>query len=213
MHTLLYGLILARNAHRLPERMEGVRGVRVSTLDESGLTALVSDYDHSMAPDLKALRAHDAVTQSAVRAGATIVPTRFPQLFSSDAELRAALARHASEHRATLERLDGCVEMHLLLEIEAQAAPKPSATTPGRAYLESLRDSGRVLGLSLRAALGPVVKDETVSPLPRASGAVFCHLIQRDDEKAYRDAVATQPSLSEARIVGPLALYSFAEGR
>jgi hypothetical protein len=97
------------------------------------------------------------------------------------------------------------------MTLPEQDAPDAGAQTPGRAYLEGLRASNRVAGLALRGALGPVVRDERVEELPRASGVAFAHLIMRGDEAEYREAVASQPALAHAKVVGPLALYSFAE--
>jgi hypothetical protein len=56
-----------------------------------------------------------------------------------------------------------------------------------------------------------VVRDERVEELPRAAGVAFAHLISREQESDYRASVAAHPSLSDARIVGPLALYAFAQ--
>ena len=91
-----------------------------------------------------------------------------------------------------------------------------SGSTPGRAYLEQLRARAalaaeRVPRISLAAALGPMVRRERVELLPNAAGVVVSHLVSRDEEAAYRAAVAELPALSEARVVGPLPLYGFSD--
>jgi hypothetical protein len=105
--------------------------------------------------------------------------------------------------------------MRLLMAIDLPPVPEPAEQIgPGRAYLERLRgglSNERVRGLSLREALGPMVIAERVEEIPPDRGAAFSHLIRRTDESAYRDAVAAHPSLGEAKLVGPLAFYSFAE--
>ena len=65
--------------------------------------------------------------------------------------------------------------------------------------------------MSLADALGRVIRAERVEELPKARGVVFAHLVTRDELPAYRSAIAALPSLSAAKLVGPLALYSFAE--
>lgn len=206
----LYGLILARNARRVPSDIPGIDGATVRLLPLDALAAVVSDRDSGRG-DLHALRAHDRVMQTIVRSGITATAVRFGQTFADDAELRRHLGSYA-ELGAALEQLDGQVEMRLLMTLPDDEGREIKATAPGTAYLESLRASTRTAGLSLRAALGPVVRAERVEDLPRANGVAFAHLIRRDDEPEYRDAVRAHPSLAEAAIVGPLPLSAFAEG-
>lgn len=212
MRTYLYGLILSRNAHLVPAHIQGIGGARLGVLPCDALSALVSRVETARSNDLDALRAHDHAMQAVVHHGATAAAVRFGQTFADDAELRRHLGAGTAGFAATLETLDGCVEMRLLMTLDAEPPAPAAETTPGRAYLESLRASNRVAGLSLRGALGPVVRAERVEALPRAEGVAFAHLIRRSDESAYREAVAAHPSLSDAKIVGPLALYAFAEG-
>lgn len=212
MQTYLYGLILGRNAHLIPAHISGIDGAPLRVLPCDGLSALVSAVNSPNSNDLNALRAHDHAMQAVVHHGTTAAAVRFGQTFADDADLRAHLAKRATDLAATLEALDGCVEMRLLMAIPQAAPAETLSSSPGRAYLESLRGAKRVAGLALRAALGPTVRAEVVEDLAGGSGVVFAHLIRREDESEYREAVAAQPSLSEARIVGPLPLHAFAEG-
>lgn len=210
MRTYLYGLILSRNAHLVPAHITGIRGAALAVMPCGDIAALVSAVEAADHKDLDALRAHDHAVQSVVHHGATASAVRFGQTFRDAEELRRHLAERAPQIGETLQRLDGHVEMRLLMTLPPDQPTEQSALSPGRAYLESLRASNRVSGLALRSALGPVVRAEHVEELPRASAVTFAHLILRGEESMYREAVASQPALTGAKIVGPLALYSFA---
>jgi hypothetical protein len=216
----LYGLVLGRSAHLVPAHITGLAStpVRVVECGDHGLGALVSTVDTPpRRSSLDDVRAHDHALQSVVHHGSTAAAVRFGQVFASDDDIRHHLSEEGTRIARVLEAYDGCVEMRVLLaDADADTAavaavdPDPAATGPGRAYLENLRrGTGRPLqGLALKAALGPVVRAERVERLGER-GAVFSHLILRDDEATYRDTVSTIPALAGARIVGPLPLYSF----
>ena len=210
MRIYLYGLILARNAPLVSSAIRGIGGATVRLLPLESLAALVSDASGGN-NDLDAVRAHDRAMQAVVQGGVTATAVRFGQTFADESELRRHLGRRP-ELAATLEKLEGQVEMRLLMTLPANEPVEAEASSPGTAYLESLRASTRVAGLTLRDALGPIVRAERVEELPRASGVAFAHLIERRDEQEYRDTVRSHPSLAEATVVGPLPLYAFGEG-
>lgn len=224
MAIYLYGLVLGRSAHRVPAHITGVGGAPVRVLGCEGLCALVSTLERAPArgvgelrASLDDVRAHDHALQSVVHHGATAASVRFGQTFDSDEDVR----RHVDERGARITRLlethDDCVEMRVLLAMpdeQPATVKREEDIGPGRAYLERLRAADateRVSGLGLREALGPVVREERVEQLPTAHGVAFSHLIQRSHEAEYREALRGLPALAEARIVGPLAFYSFAE--
>jgi hypothetical protein len=218
--TYLYGLILGRSAHLVPAHITGVgaSALRVVACDEGGLGALVSTLERApKRASLDDIRAHDHALQSVVHHGSTAAAVRFGQTFASDSDMQKYVAESGDRVARLLDAYDGCVEMRLLLprdpEHDATETGKPDGTAfgPGRAYLERLRGADRLKGLGLLATFGPVVKAERVDELPGGRGVVFSHLIRRDQESAYREAVSAMPSLAEAQVVGPLALYSFAE--
>jgi hypothetical protein len=217
--TYLYGLVLARNAALVPADIAGLQGAPVRVLTCNALGALVSTLDRPPGrATLDDVRAHDGVLQSAVDAGSTAAAVRFGQTFAGDDEACRHVVERAERLVSMLGDFDGYVEIRLLLAHtgEPDAAKPPieaqAGSGPGRAYLEQLRDSQvHLQGLALRSALGPVVRAERVEELPRSRGVVFSHLVRRDDLTAYREAVAAIPALAEAKMVGPLALYSFAE--
>jgi Gas vesicle synthesis protein GvpL/GvpF len=217
--TYLYGLILAGNAQRVPAAV-GIGGTEVRVIRCGVLAAIVSTVDEiPPRPSFDDVRTHDAVLQAAVDRGCTTAAVRFRQTFDDDDEA----CRHVREHGERLVRLledyDGCVEMRVLLPESHEVATRPTPPSseqgigPGRAYLEALRAeaTSRSTDLALAAALGATIRAERVEELPKSRGVVFAHLVDRAALPAYREAIAALPSLSEAKLVGPLPLYSFAE--
>ena len=214
MPTYLYGLILRRNAARVPGDLTGIGDALVRLLPCGEAAAIVSDSRNPAASaDLGAIRAHDRVLRAVAGHAITVAAVRFGQRFPSDAELCREVEARTPATVALLEQRDGSMEMRLLLPEEAlPAVNEPSeGTGPGRAYLESLRRSHTIPGLSLRDALGPVVQAERVERLRESGGVAFAHLVRADDAARYREAVASLPALAEARVIGPLPLYSFGD--
>lgn len=221
--TYLYGLVLARNAHLVPAHITGLGGGIVRVLECDGLGAVVSTLERPPARDsLDDIRAHDHALQSVVNHGATAAAGRFGQIFPTDEEARRYVIQHGERIARVLDEYDGCVEMRLLLAGAPEPTPPvpepPAASAeevgPGRAYLERVRaiHSGTDR-LALRGALGPMVRAERVEELPKERGVAFAHLIERRSEAEYRDAIAALPALADGTLVGPLALYTFAEPR
>jgi hypothetical protein len=216
--SYLYGLILSASASRVPAGIRGIDGgdVRVVAPAGSALTGIASDLARVLhGGNLVDVRAHDDALRAIVDAGVTVAASRFGQTFDDDDALRAAVADAADRIVGALQTFDGAVEMRVLVAAEPAAVPpaRPSrddrAQTPGRAYLEQLRQRLEPSALSLRSALGPVVRAERVEHLAGGRGVAFAHLVARDDVGAYREAVAALPALSDATVVGPLPLYSF----
>ncbi|MEX2179979.1 MAG: GvpL/GvpF family gas vesicle protein [Gemmatimonadaceae bacterium] len=214
----LYGLILGRNAPRVRGRIAGIGGAEVTVLAAEPLVALVSA--HAASPSRASLddvRAHDDVLRLVVDMGITVAASRFGQRFPDEAVLRRHLADSADRIAAVLTSFDGAVEMRLLLPAGSDLLPPraaeqvPEDAGPGRAYLETLRSRVAAPPVSLRAALGPAVLSERVEYLAKSRGVAFAHLVQRENVPGYLEAVGSLPALSDARVVGPLPLYSFAE--
>lgn len=217
MPSYLYGLLLNEHAGSVPRDAPGLSRSAVRALRCEPLTALVSTVERSpVAATLDAIRAHDDVLQHVVNAGVTVAAARFNQAFEDDAALCAHVRERAERVLQLLRTYDGCVEMRLLvrdtddLEQGGGAPVSNAADSPGRAYLERLR-AQHAPQLSLADALGPAVRAERVALLPGDRGAVFAHLVEQTHVGSYREAVASYPALRNATIVGPLALYTFAE--
>lgn len=214
MITWLYGLILPRNAERVPSGLAGIGDTPVRLLSCGPVTAVVGSVEQpARRSQVEAVRAHDRVLRAIAQQSVTVAAVRFGQSFASDDEACDELsARTADVHG--LEQMDGRVEMRLLLPHHAVTIPEPSLEDagPGRAYLESLRQHQPLPGVSLRAALGPLIQRERVERLTVEGGeaVVFAHLISAADVHRYRAAVTELPALAEARVLGPLPLYAFA---
>lgn len=217
MPTYLYGLLLARNAHLVPAHITGIAGSGVRVLRCDRLAAIVSSLDRTPARAIEDVRAHDHALQSVVNHGATAAAGRFGQTFAEDAAARSHVIEHGERIERLLNEWDGCVEMRLLLSGRPERAaegPRPESVGPGRAYLERIRaDRDALDRLGLRDALGPMIRAERVEQLPQDRGIAFSHLIERSREPEYRAAIGALPALAEGTIVGPLALYAFAEAR
>lgn len=217
MPTLLYGLTLPGDP--VPAALAGVDGAACRSIPCGDVAAVVATVPAAPEPTLDAVRAHDAVLRQCVAAGATVAAVRFGQLFHDDAACASEVRQRSGRVAALLREHAGCVEMRVLLPVANEPASAPAApaeTTPGRAYLESLRARGDVApNLALRPMLGPVVRAERIEGFAsrRASvrGVAFAHLVERGRIAEYRESVRAIPSLADARMVGPLPLYSFAE--
>lgn len=216
MATLLYGLTLA--GEPAPAAAAGIGGAPVRELPCGPLRALVSTIAAKPPASIDAVREHDAVLRQFVDAGATVAAVRFGQSFADDAACIAEVAERSPRLETLLRTHRGCIEMRVLLPAETESTGQTAAGSagPGRAYLEALRARGQVAPqLALAPMLGPAVRAERVEGFASRKGAVrgvaFAHLVHRDDVSAYREAIRAVPSLAEARVVGPLPLYSFAE--
>ena len=221
MPTYLYGLILTRNAERVPTDVVGIDQAPVRVVVCDTLAALVSTIDALPArQNLEALAAHDRATWMVARAAVTAAASRFGQAFSDDRTLCRELATFTARLVDTLTRYDGYGEMRIVMT--APAPPAPPDTTggarparvashdaPGRAYLESIRETMPRPPVDFRGLLGDVVAEERVER--RGGLQTISHLVRFENQQRYRTALDVHPALSGAALTGPHALYSFAE--
>jgi hypothetical protein len=215
--TLLYGLTLPNDPR--PAGIIGPGGGACRVLDCGAVGAIVASVTAAPDATITAVHAHDGVLREFVRQGATVAAVRFGQSFEDDEACVREVQRRSARVAALLAEHAGCVEMRVLLPVEAVPVPPRSRTTgagPGQAYLQALRDRGDVApNVSLRPLIGPTVRAERVEGFQAREGGVrgiaFAHLVHRQDLGGYRDGVRAIPSLGDARVVGPLPLYSFAE--
>jgi hypothetical protein len=214
--TYLYGLVLSRNAGRVPANVTGLDRAPVRVVVCDDLAALVSTVDQSPSRhDLASIAIHDRATSQVVRHATTVAASRFGQTFADDTALCAELSSSSQRVRTTLERYDGYGEMRITMR-EAMESPTPvraptaSPESPGRAYLQSLREKLNPRApVDLRPILGDLVLDERVER--RKDLQTIAHLVRFDDEARYRMVLRAHPALEGASIAGPHALYAFAE--
>jgi len=137
-----------------PPVAAGVDGHPVEVHTHAGVSALVSEVprerfsEQGLAERMEDLesvellaRAHDAVLESALTAGA-VVPVRLCTVYSSLAALDEMLERDAVSLAATLERLDGMHEwgVKAFLRPSGPAPEEPGAAASGIEYLTMKRD-------------------------------------------------------------------------
>ena len=217
MPTYLYGLVLSRNAARVPPNVAAIGRAPVRVVACGDLSAIASTLDDAPSPrDLESVAAHDRAMFTVVREGVTAVASRFGQLFASDTTLCDELAASSTRLRAMLERYDGSAEMRVSVRdvveshVTAPASITSSAVSPGRAYLESVRARlNERPPLTLRGHLGDLILDERAER--RKDVQTLSHRIRFEDEGRYRAVLATHPALAGAAITGPHPLYTFAE--
>jgi len=156
----------------------GVLGAAVRLLSADDLCALVSDVDVDQVAQLStdaavddssplavAVRAHDAVVDTAFRAGA-VIPLRFGTVVTDDAAATEMLRAHAGTLRAELRRVAQAAEWSVRVTTSAEVPaeePVPAATaSTGRDYLTLLGQELQVRAESRRRA------DDTAALVHRA---------------------------------------------
>lgn len=215
MAIYLYGLILRRNAERVPSDVIGLDHAAVRTVACDDLCALVSTIASTPSrQNLEALAAHDRASWMVVRNAVTAAASRYGQTFADERVLCADLAMYREGLLATLERYDGYGEMRIVMRVVNEPRPVQAAIAkqrdPGRAYLESVRDTLKPRpSLDFRSILGELFLEERVER--RGDLQMIAHLVRFGDEATYRAAFYSHPALESATITGPHALYSFAE--
>ena len=242
MPTHLYCLLVADAAEAPP--LPDVRGVsglggapvrRLRIGAAPGIDAWVSTFDEtpSSSSGETAARAlaHNAVVEAALATGRTPVPARFGQRFPDDADCTADIARRAPALLTLLQRVEGCVEMGVLLvedraalanpEVhEAASVPRSSEPHAGRRYLEALRvrahidDRARAQAESalerVSSAVRPFVREESRTRSAQGSWSAS-HLVRREVLTRYGETIRQLGRIGEFRLIvsGPRGPYSF----
>lgn len=225
MPTYLYCVLLA--SRDPPAQMPaGIGGGPVRALRAGAIAAWVESVsDRALVPTLDRVRTHDAVADVALATGVTPLPVRFGQTFASDDECLEALRAQEPRLVRDLERVDGLVEMRLVIAL-ADARPPDAEIdpdTPGRAYMQRLlrtrgtEQSVNATAATVRAHLSALVQpyirgEEFVIASSPTAVLTVSHLVARGDVARYRAAVnAAAPGAHVARMVvcGPVAPYQF----
>ena len=205
-----------------PDGLVGIGGAAVRVVREGMMAAWVSEGS-SPAADVTSVRAHDAVVRSALRS-ATPVPARFGTVFTDEAELSASLRERGEELWAALERVQGRVEMGVVVEWEdLPESPPGGPIRSGRAYLERRRQAieadrsrreraeGLLGRVEAQLARDGVAAVRTLLPARGVAGTV-AHLVHRQEARSYRTRVEAARDLHAGvglYLTGPWAPYSF----
>lgn len=237
MSTHLYCVLPHRLRASIPATLTGIDGAPVRALMVGSLVAWVSDVDPSKRVVIDGVRAHDTVVEAALETGATPVPARYGQRFEHDDACRAALAVRATSIETLLDKVDGQVEMTLILtpstrrmlrdlkpvlpEMIAQEEAGPDRG-PGRQYLELVRarDSAAstlrramdgLAGRLAEAANRFVRRSAMHEQLTQLPVRTISHLISREMVEQYKEVVGAVRAGAEFRflVIGPRAPYSF----
>ena len=212
--THLYCLLAAASDWAVPTDTGAVRALGVG--DIVAWVATTNDKTLSREGRRAAQRAmeHDQVIGRAVARGLTPVPATLADAYPSDDAAIVDISMRSAEISDSLRRIEGAVEMAVILAARTDAPESESTVDqgPGRAYLERLRE----LPALLTTAADEV--DRLVQPHALASSrrsdrdrVGLSHLIRRGDVAAYR-AIALDCASGRYRMVvdGPRAPYSFA---
>ena len=232
MPVHLYGVLEGRVLPAASAR--GLDGRPVRALPLGARCAWVSDISASaLEATPQRLREHDAVLREAISAEYSVVPSLFGQLHADDASLCAALQRSAESLDEAVARVEGRVEMSLLVAASGvlpgeNYAPVREGGSSGREHLlrvrnrihaeRILRDRAVELAQSTTRMLNELVVAERVveSPAPPVLAA-RAHLVARENVARYVRVVSLQAASAnpELRVVvrGPGAAYSFAAVR
>ena len=218
-----------------PPSLNGLGGapVRALRLADDTLEAWVATVERTTlrvsGRELAALAlAHNEVVSAALGSGRTPLPARFGSLFSDDASCVRTLDARAPQLRAALTRVAGTIEMSVVLASPNLRVGERSALLParnessaGRRYLELVRERTRhaeqaqaateAVVDQLRLAVHAVVLEEARGRATQGITSI-AHLLRREDESRYRDAVQCLETPNDVRVVvaGPRAPYSFA---
>ena len=205
-----------------PAGLIGIDGGMVRPIDASGLRAWVSDVEGSVAATIDRVQSHDAVCAHALDASDTPLPIRFGQTFADDASVAHAVMAREGALRARLERVDGCVEMRVVVRHGRESRPEEAAPLgPGTAFLQRLAREGRAdlarevgceeIRHAIRTVAASLIVDQ--QPCESARGvSYFPLLVRRSAVAELRAAVVDIAGRGrvELSVLGPFAPYSFA---
>lgn len=226
--TDLYLYALARESPGV-DLGSGLAGEPLRWLGAGAPGAIVGETGEKPAVTPEALTAHDALVQRLAGSIPALLPARFGQTISGEADLLAWLSTRRKELEEALALVDGCVQMTLRVFAGADAPqeaapPQPvdESLGPGARYMQARREAAaRAKALPeiapLREALRPLLRAERVErPSSAASGrlrATAYDLVKRGEAETYTRMVAeAAPHLGFWKVTatGPWPPYAFA---
>lgn len=218
----VYAYCLGQPGHPEPPPLAGLADAPVTAEVIARFVVWLSELDAMPAPDLAAIRLHNAVVEAAT-AEQTPLPFRFGQWFASRDELRDSLVERNEQLTRQLRHVHGSLE-HGVRVLDPAHQPPAADRSSGTAYLETLAlrarqdqlddQRGRDVAAALRSWLGPLVRDERVRTVGGGTLATIAHLVDRHDTGTYgRRVKEFGPERPELRFLftGPWPPYGFME--
>jgi hypothetical protein len=229
----LYVYCLVRSGEcSATEGLTGIGGAPIRQVECGGVVGIVSDScAQTVRPQREAVIEHHKVVD-AMLAQSTPVPCRFGALISPGS-LCAFMESQSARLLELLDKLSGCVEMHVVI-LPGQTADPSQATQPilvqgigeGSRFLakkltekaaedalrNKLEQGGRLLDALFRGIARDLVFTIKSGPLHMAEAA---HLVSSPDLTQYQDRFErAQAELIGFRLLltGPWAPYSFVPG-
>ena len=210
----------------------GVAGEPVSLAAEAGLVAAFSPAPDSCATPTLSLAAGHAQVVAAFHKIRTVLPLRYGRPLDSEARLVELLRERREEFQASLDTLDGCVEMGVRVLVLASAQPPAknarhaAAPSSGKAYLArreaQYADTDRRRAQAVEVAAGTRRAFEGLFEkwrcgLSGANGGLLLSLnflVRRQNLARFRQTFGRlqRTPAHKLLLTGPWPPYSFAHG-
>jgi hypothetical protein len=189
----------------------GVQTAEITTVEESGLQCLVSQFRTGNSTRVEPLRdsavVFNHVLQSVLQQSA-LIPFRFPTVVADEAEVSRYLHEHESEFRELLLRFKGMVQMEIQIHIDGKSEHEQSGAGFLRSRQEQLLIVRNALG-DLHGAVSPYLRNWRVrESANRGRGYALVDRNSVPEFLARAKAIAL-PRQVRARITGPWPVSEF----
>jgi Gas vesicle synthesis protein GvpL/GvpF len=202
MTVLLYAVTQSNASGGIDARGLDDRPLR--TIQDDGLTAVVSDVDTHPAPTESNLLAYEHVVEKLMTT-ATVLPARFGATAHEDDEIQRMLASRHDEFMSGLAHVQGAVE----IAIRAPTSSEPvTPTRTGTEYMRARlaeRQRARQLAAEIDAAVGDLARARTRRP---HSMNTVAYLVDHERLEEFLDRL-DQLNDPEITWTGPWPPYSF----
>jgi hypothetical protein len=177
------------------------------------VAGLCSEHSaRSFPPHPDAISRHEEVVEAAMRLG-PVLPARFGTTFTNDSGLLDVLGREQGRLRRGLERVRGCVELAVRVELPA---PSRASVEDGLGYVRTQlvrrQEREAVAARTLQPLAGHAVRTQ-IPGLGSDLGTLRAsYLVREDDVPRFADevrALADRHSDLSLSCTGPWAPYSF----
>lgn len=194
-------------------QLEGLDDRPLRSIAHLDVAGLCSEHPpRSFRPDTEAICRHEDVVEAAMRLG-PVLPARFGTTFAGTAGLLDALGGEQAGLRRRLERVRGCVELAVRVELPATA---PASADDGLAYLRTKLMRRQERAAVADRALAPLswhaVRTEIPGHDAESSTLRASYLVREDRVPRFAEevrALADRHSDLSFSCTGPWAPYSF----